>query len=565
MTTPILSPKGEQAWLRFHQHMSWSDHFALGFLFCDDHRVADLFRERLADIYRARISRLQQLTPDTAAALDDLLLHRLLNPAIRDQALDAPYWLDLAIQSDVIGQRASANFLMRLNEQREKLRHNLTRPLVIVLPISLRQKLRELAPDLWAIRNITLDCDSSFLDETARTSIDPHDRPALPHSLTDAHKASINTWHDLQKSGTMERQRLLACAAAVDAYCEAHDYTQAYTAALELLCMARARNTDETLESLRDLSVSLKKAGNILLAQGKLEQAAQAYEESLKIARNLVTRIGETPESLRDLFVSLDKTGDILLAQGKLEQAAQAYEESLKIARNLVARIGETPESLRDLFVSLDKTGDTLLAQGKLEQAAQACEESLKIARNLVIRIDETPESLHDLSVSLNKVGNTLLAQGKLEQAAQAYEEGLQIARNLVTRIGETPESLRDLFVSLDKIGNTLLAQGKLEQAAQAYEEGLQIARNLVTHIGKTPESLRDLSISLDKVGRALLAQGRRDDANTMFTEALSIAQSLQNKFPHQYDYDELVPYLEQKLQPEIGDEGSRSRQDGGQ
>jgi len=172
MTTLKFSIKGEQAWLRLQQHMSWSDHFALGFIFCDDHRVVASFRERLADMYLARISRLQQLTPRTPKALDDLLLHHLLNPATSDQALDAPYWLDLAAQSEAIGQNACTNFLMRLNEQREKLRKNLTRPLIIVLPVSLRQKLRELAPDLWAIRNVTLDCDSSFLDPIAQIEND---------------------------------------------------------------------------------------------------------------------------------------------------------------------------------------------------------------------------------------------------------------------------------------------------------------------------------------------------------------------------------------------------------
>ncbi len=54
-----MNPDGEDAWLRLKQHLKWCDHFALGFIFTNHSKVVHIFRERLAGIYRARVTRLK--------------------------------------------------------------------------------------------------------------------------------------------------------------------------------------------------------------------------------------------------------------------------------------------------------------------------------------------------------------------------------------------------------------------------------------------------------------------------------------------------------------------------
>jgi hypothetical protein len=66
-----------------------------------------------------------------------------------------------------------------------------------------------------------------------------------------------------------------------------------------------------------------------------------------------VDEFGETPESLRDLSVSLIKVGDVWAAQRQWQDALACYQESLQVRRQIVAEFGKTPESLRDLSVSL--------------------------------------------------------------------------------------------------------------------------------------------------------------------------------------------------------------------
>lgn len=90
-----LNPEGEVAWLRLKQHLEWCDGFALAFLFSDRPGVVDVLRERLAAIYRARVTGLKIPLPETPDALLTGLLPRLLDPPLYQRTLNAPVWLDL--------------------------------------------------------------------------------------------------------------------------------------------------------------------------------------------------------------------------------------------------------------------------------------------------------------------------------------------------------------------------------------------------------------------------------------------------------------------------------------
>ena len=55
----ILTIEGEDTWQRLKTHVEWCDHFALGFVFTAHPQVVHLFRERLADISKSRVTRLR--------------------------------------------------------------------------------------------------------------------------------------------------------------------------------------------------------------------------------------------------------------------------------------------------------------------------------------------------------------------------------------------------------------------------------------------------------------------------------------------------------------------------
>src|SRR6202022_1022523 len=90
--------------------------------------------------------------------------------------------------------------------------------------------------------------------------------------------------------------------------------------------------------------------GGVLEAQGKLDEALEAYRDSLAIVDRLIAADRTNTQWQRGLSVCYNRVGNVLLAQGKLEEALKAYRDGLAIAERLVAanpRIGLWQEDLQ--------------------------------------------------------------------------------------------------------------------------------------------------------------------------------------------------------------------------
>ena len=253
--------------------------------------------------------------------------------------------------------------------------------------------------------------------------------------------------------------------------------------------------------------------GDVLVAQGKLDEALKAYRDGLAIGERLAAADRSNTQWQRDLSVSYDKVGDVLVAQGKLDEALKAYRDSLAIAERLAAADRSNTQWQRDLSVSYNKVGDVLVAQGKLDEALKAYRDGLAIAERLAAADRSNTQWQRDLSVSYDKVGDVLVAQGKLDEALKAYRDGLAIAERLAAADRSNTLWQRDLSVSYDKVGDVLVAQGKLDEALKAYRDGLAIRERLVAADRSNTQWQRDLSVSYDKVGNVLVAQGKLDEA----------------------------------------------------
>jgi tetratricopeptide (TPR) repeat protein len=127
--------------------------------------------------------------------------------------------------------------------------------------------------------------------------------------------------------------------------------TVADVAIRERLAAADRSNT----EWQRDLLWSYNKVGEVLAAQGKLEEALKAYRDGLAIRERLAAADRSNTEWQRDLLWSYNKVGDVLEKQGKLEEALTAYRGSLATGERLAAADRSNTEWQRDLAVSYMK------------------------------------------------------------------------------------------------------------------------------------------------------------------------------------------------------------------
>lgn len=309
---PSLSAEGEAVWLRVKHHLEWCDDFALVFVFSDQPAVVAVLRQRLAAIYRARITGLEVPVPRTPNELLDGLLPRLLHPPLYQQVLQAPVWLDLTrlppgtTEGDAATwQEARLGFLARLNEQREPLRRTLTKPLILVLPLAEKARVKALAPDLWAIRHFSIDTGPWLAPAAAEAPALPPSRPEpFPLTLTEA--SLVREWWRLRDKDSKERGALLAGARAFDALISRGQLAEAGETAAWMVETAHARLVErpDDPEALRDLSISLNNVGGTDQALGDLERARAAFAESLEIARRLTHAFPNLTDykGLRDWF-----------------------------------------------------------------------------------------------------------------------------------------------------------------------------------------------------------------------------------------------------------------------
>ena len=64
----------------------------------------------------------------------------------------------------------------------------------------------------------------------------------------------------------------------------------------------------------------------------------------MKIARQLLERLGETPEALRDVSVSLNNVGRTHQALGEWEAARRCFQEGLALGQRLSEAFPDLPD-----------------------------------------------------------------------------------------------------------------------------------------------------------------------------------------------------------------------------
>ena len=287
--------------------------------------------------------------------------------------------------------------------------------------------------------------------------------------------SAVYAWQQLKKNEALLNATLKSATEIVDeAVAQAEKYTVPRAATLAFLVKAEglfdgmARYGRPTLElRYRKAWMLIAFARNYKILGDTGKQFARANEAY----RLLVGLAAEKPDDTtyqRDLSIAYREVGDVLVEQGNLTEALQAYRDSLAIAERLAKADPGNAGWQHNLSISYGKVADVLVEQGNLTEALQAHRDSLAISERLAKADPGNADWQHDLSVSYGKVGDVLMAQGNLTEALQAYRDSLAIRERLAKADPSNAGWQRDLSVSYEKVGNVLVEQGNLTEALQA-------------------------------------------------------------------------------------------------
>jgi tetratricopeptide (TPR) repeat protein len=286
-----------------------------------------------------------------------------------------------------------------------------------------------------------------------------------------------------------------------------------------------------TEDELFRYTMALRQIGEVRIAQGSLEQALTAFEESRVKAEHLAERNPLRSQWQKGMGEAHFWVGLVQWQRGDLDGALEQFRTYKKISENLAAREPESDEWQLELGYGHTNIGSVLEAQGDLARAVDEYRAALEIKQALVQRDPGDAARQRSLSVTHEDLGQLLASQGKLDAAEGHHRRSVEIHRALVERDPDNVERLKDLGVSLHLLGAFLEDKGDLDSALEQFRADLDIARRISEQDPTNFKSKREFAFSLSKVG-SLMVRSDPDGALRHLRQAGDILSDIVEQDP---------------------------------
>lgn len=244
---------------------------------------------------------------------------------------------------------------------------------------------------------------------------------------------------------------------------------------------AAARLRDPNLEA-----TALSNYGNVLYEVGRFDEAVDACQTAVTLARQAKNRCGEAA-ALGNLGVALRHTGHV-------NEAIRVCYQALDVQR----RLGD---QRREAFV-LNNLGTALHRAGRVEEGVNIHHEHLDLCRRTGDRVGEI--------MALNGLGNMFERSGQPQLSVEPYETALAICQE----VGNT----RLQSAILNNLGCVLQQRGRIQEAMVMHRQGLSIFREA-----------RDLpgeGRALVGIASAFNELGNLNEAHTQCLRAMEVART---------------------------------------
>ena len=264
------------------------------------------------------------------------------------------------------------------------------------------------------------------------------------------------------------------------------------------LVQSDARNDDWRFR----LSVSLGKLGDAQMLREDFKSAALSYGEALQIRRELVKRDAANKSWLLGLGVSLEKLGDVDMREAqkllpdmrkaKLLGAAERYNESQEILKQMTLDDPQDRKSQRALGISLSKVGSNQKAQGNSEGALTSYGQAVAVFEELSKQFPGSPDLQSEMSKAFDQMGRIEQEQGNTAASAANFQQAANTHHKLVAADPENTGLQMELGVILSRLGFAQVALRDLPNAEENYTKAVGILGTL-EKAGKLSERIAEI------------------------------------------------------------------------
>lgn len=285
-------------------------------------------------------------------------------------------------------------------------------------------------------------------------------------------------------------------------------------------------------EALSRRTAALRQIGDVRLAQGELEAAADAFDRALRSAEQLVARDPTNGHWQAGLADSHFFVGEVLRQRGDLIGTRTAFTTNLDLYERLVARDPSRREWQLELAYGHSNLGLVLDGLGEEDAALEHMRARLSIVADL---LSEAPSD-HDLQLGLASshhfLGGALERRGDLAGALEHYQSDHAILRELAAAAPDDTRLRDRLATSAGYVGLAFWNEGDAAAARPLYETEAAVFARLSALDPDHAKWQSNHAIALSKVGLTLEAAGDADGALDRYRNARDIFARLVAKHP---------------------------------
>jgi len=270
--------------------------------------------------------------------------------------------------------------------------------------------------------------------------------------------------------------------------------------------------------------------GETYLKAKGLDQAEEAYAESLQIYKALASNDPNKITWQRGIGDQIDNLGVVLQQRGKIDLAMSNFKQVLDIRMAIADREPNNPVSFRDLASSYYNIGEILMLRGNARESLSSHSEALENATLAQSKNSGNLDRLdldYKLSLIHVSIGAAYEALGNSERRLYSYKAALDIRKRLVEANPDNAEWKRLLSWAYFWIGGYYLDHGNLAEALNNIKPCLSLRLTLAKSNPGDLVAKYDLAWAYHYLGMAFQKQGDFKAARENFGEAYNLRKEL--------------------------------------
>ncbi len=297
--------------------------------------------------------------------------------------------------------------------------------------------------------------------------------------------------------------------------------------ALQAAALA-SRQREVALQSLNNLVFDIQR--KLKDRPGTLQVRNSILESALEGLQEIVADEGSTPIDHSSIVAHL-RMGEIEMAKGDDERAAEHFNQSRQMAEAYLIREPGDPAALADLTAALIALGDMGFAKFDYQTALEFYR-SAAATRQEMAEANPSPGNEVEYCRALVRVGTARSGLGDDAEASSELLEAVDRMDEMLDEKREDTDFLRTLVITLSAAANHLIKIGNFEDAMPLVQRVRDLNEQLLDADEYNVDYLLDAAVSFSQLAQVHVQRLEWDQAHEFARESRKLHQRIVDANP---------------------------------